>query len=225
MWSFWKKKNNKLPAGSPDWLVAYYNKTKSIDLNAPSRTVNFVVIDLEATGLDVKRDRIISFALIPLRNFELYPGKSFQCFVQQAYFDKETIPIHGILPGDIRDGLQEKEFLSTIIPLLAGKIVVGHHIGFDKAMINQALKRHFGAGLMNPFIDTGALYKKSYPSKFVYNKYQNQIPTLDEIADEFEIMTRDRHSAMGDAMTTAFVFMKLWRNSERNQETALKDLL
>lgn len=226
MFKFWKKRKQfKKPANGPDWLVSYYEQTAGIDDNRDARSHDFAVIDLEATGLDKHKDKIISFGFIPLRDFEIWPGKSFQCYIKQTYFDKETIPIHGILHEDIKDGLSEKEFLESTIPRLSGKVIVGHHVGYDIAMINQALLRHFDAELINPTIDTGVLYKKAYPSKFIYNKYQNPIPTLDEIAAEFEIKTRDRHSAMGDALTTAFIFMKLWRESEDNQEAALKDLL
>lgn len=225
MFKFWKRKKFKIPADGPDWLKSYYENTVDIDHNALSRSMDFAVIDLEATGLDIHKDKIISFGLIPLRNFEIWPGSSFQCYIKQTYFDNETIPIHGILRDDIKDGLSEVEFLETTINRLSGKVIVGHHVGFDFAMINQALQRHFDAKLINPFIDTGVLYKKAYPSKFIYNKYQNPVPSLDEIAAEFEIKTKDRHSAMGDALTTAFIFMKLWRRSEENQEFALKDLL
>jgi len=222
---FWKSKKNKLSPNSPDWWRHYFEKTEKIDPKKPSRMVDFVVIDLEATGLDIHKDRILSFGLIPVQNFEMWPGQSFQCFVQQSYFDRETIPIHGLLRSDIEHGLQEKDFLKTIIPLLAGKVIVGHHIGFDLAMINHALKRHFNVNLINPHIDTGVLYKKAYPSKFIYNKFQSPVPSLDEIAQEFDIITQDRHSALGDAQTTAFIFMKLWRQSEHGQRSSLKDLL
>lgn len=225
MLKFWKNKKKTYRPDSPDWWKSYFENTLPIDPKAPSRTIDFVVIDLEATGLDVNIDRILSFGLVPVLNFEISPGHSFECFVRQTYFDRETVPIHGILPSDLREGLPEKEFLETIIPQLAGKVIVGHHIGFDLAMINQALRRHFNVELINPFIDTALLYKNAYPSKFIYNKYQNPVPSLDEIAAEFDIDIRDRHSALGDAMTTAFIFMKLWRKLEHNQRTALKDLL
>lgn len=225
MFKFWKRNKPKVPAKGPEWLRAYFEHTIAIDQNAPSRDQDFAVIDLEATGLDTAKDKIISFGFIPLRNFEIWPGKSFQCYIKQDYFDKETVPIHGILKDDIKDGLSEEDFLKSILPRLSGKVIVGHHVGYDIAMINQALQRHYDTELINPIIDTGVLYKKAYPSKFIYNKYQSPMPSLDEIAMEFDIQTRDRHSAMGDALTTAFIFMKLWRTAEENQDYTLKDLL
>ncbi len=225
MLNFRKNKKKSFRSDSPEWWKSYFEKTLPIDQKAASRTIDFVVIDLETTGLDVNKDRILSFGLIPLLNFEISPGYSFECFVQQTYFDRETVPIHGILPSDLTDGLPETEFLETIIPQLAGKVIVGHHIGFDLAMINHALRRHYNVELINPSIDTASLYKNAYPSKFIYNKYQSPLPSLDEIAIEFDIDTRDRHSALGDAMTTAFIFMKLWRQLEHNQKSILKDLL
>lgn len=222
MWKIWK---NKIPPNSPGWWKSYFNQTDKIDLKTSTRMVDFAVIDLETTGLNVNKDRILSCGLIPIRNFEIWPGQSFQCFIRQTYFDKETIPIHGLLRSDIENGLSEPDFLASFIPLLSGKVIVGHHIGFDVAMINQALNRHFNVKLINPIVDTGSLYKKAYPSKFIYNKYQNPAPSLDEVASEFDIKTRDRHSAMGDATITAFIFMKLWKNLEYLQKNKLRDML
>lgn len=225
MWNIWSNNDKKLPADSPEWWKTYYHQTKAIDLKSPFRETEFAVIDLEATGLDILQDRIISFGLIPVINFEIWAGNSFQCFVKQSYFDKESVPIHGLLPSDIKDGLSEKQFLKSIIPRLAGQVIVGHHIGYDIAMINQSLKRNYNVQLINPSLDTGHLYKKAYRSKFLYNKYQAPIPSLDEIAGEFKIETQDRHSAMGDALVTAFIFMKLIREMELSQPIDLKGLL
>src|SRR5690606_39339067 len=109
----------------------------------PSRELDFAVVDLEATGLDVHKDRIISYAAFSVNEYEIFPGQSYHCYVRQTYFDPGSILIHGLLEKDIEDGLPEKDYLQTIIPLLTGKVLVGHHIGYDVAMINHALKRHF----------------------------------------------------------------------------------
>lgn len=225
MWKFWKKPKAIVLPDAPDWVKNYVEQTQNIDTKTPSREIDFVVIDLESTGLNIHKDRIISFASIPLFDFELLPGQSFHCYVNQSYFDTETVPIHGLLPRDIKNGLSEKEFIETIIPLLSGKVLVGHHTGYDIAMINQALHRYYDIELINPFVDTGDLYKKTFPSKFTYNRYPHQIPSLDEIAQEFEIMTHNRHSAMGDATITAFIFMKMWKGAEKGKKTRLKNLL
>lgn len=224
MWHF-RKKNKIQPSPSdPPWIRKYLEETQKIDPKTPSRELDFAVVDLEATGLDVHKDRIISYASIPVHDFEIFPGRSYHCYVRQTYFDPGSILIHGLLQKDIEDGLPEKEYLQTIIPLLTGKVLVGHHIGYDVAMINQALKRHFDFQLVNPLVDTGDLYKKSFPSKFTYQRYPSRLPSLDEIAGEFDILTHNRHSAMGDATITAFIFMKLWKMAEKGRKIRLKNL-
>lgn len=224
---YWGKKNNKNrpKPGSPAWLVDYFERNQSIDPQLRSKDVEFAVIDLEATGLDIHKDRIISFGLIPVQDFEIIPAQSFQCFVRQTYFDRDTVPIHGILQDEIQEGLSEEMFLETIIPLLAGRVLVGHHVGYDTAMLNQALQRHYQFSLTNLAIDTGDLYKKTFPSKFMYRQYPSHSPSLDEIAAEFEILTHNRHSAIGDATITAFIFMKLWKLSEGEKKHRLRNLL
>lgn len=225
MWFFNGNSKKKLLSGQPEWVQDYWEQTQRIHPKTLLREVEFEVIDLEATGLDVYKDRIISYASVPVQNFEILPNESFSCYISQSYFDWQSIPIHGLLRRDIEDGLSEQAFLETIVPRLSGKVIVGHHIGYDIAMINQALSRHFKFELINPVIDTGDLYRKTFPSKFAYDRYRQQMPTLDEIAREFEIKTHHRHSAMGDATITAFVFMKLWKRAEQENKIRLKHLL
>lgn len=225
MFRFFKKKYEPDP-NAPEWWQDYERETIELDLKERVEQVKFSVLDVESTGLDVERDRILSFAMIPVVQEEMIPSGSFECLVQQEYFDEETVPIHELRREDIKEGIPEKEFLETIVPLLKGTVIVGHHIGFDIAIINQALKRNFtNLQLCNPVIDTGYLYQKLYASRFLYSKYQKKVPTLDKLAADFGLEFHDRHSAMGDTIMTGLVFLKFVRRLKGNGRLLLKDLM
>lgn len=224
MFQFFKKKYVPDP-DAPEWWRDYEEVTREIQLSADADAVEYAVLDVESTGLNVELDRILSFAVIPVYRGEMIPSGSFECLVRQEYFDKETVPIHELRRTDIEDGLPEKEFLEKIISLLKGRVIVGHHIGFDIAMINKALERHYSLKLCNPLIDTGKLYTKLYSSRFLYSKYEKPVPTLDELAADFGLQFHDRHSAMGDAIMTGLVFLKLIRKLRGRKGLILKDLV
>jgi DNA polymerase-3 subunit epsilon len=99
--------------------------------------------------------------------------------------------------------------MQELLPLLHGAVVVGHHINFDAAMIDRALRRRFDVGLRNPLVDTANLAQVAIDA-FAKTGYANQRPpTLDEVCSHLEIMTMERHTAAGDAFTTAELFLLL----------------
>ena len=225
MFRFFKKKYKPNP-NAPEWWQDYERETMELDLKEKVEQVRFSVLDVESTGLDVERDRILSFAMIPIYQEEMIPAESYECLVQQEYFDEESVPIHELRREDIKEGILEKEFLKTIVPMLKGTVIVGHHIGFDIAIINEALKRNFGdLQLCNQVIDTGHLYQKLYSSRFLYSKYQKRVPTLDELAADFGLEFHDRHSAMGDTIMTGLVFLRFVRRLNGNGRLLLRDLM
>lgn len=172
--------------------------------------LRFVVIDAETTGFDVKKDRILSLAAVPLRAREISIAdvQSWLVF-QQASGVNDAARIHCILPSDTRMGVPEPLAMEELLPLLHGCVVVGHHINFDAALIDHALRRRFGVGLQNPLIDTADLAMRTIDA-FARTGYANQRPpTLDEVCSHLEIMTMERHTAAGDAFTTAELFLLL----------------
>lgn len=219
------RKNQKPPADAPAWWLEYLEATSRISPRDPVFHTKFTVLDIEATGLDIYQDRIISFASIPVIEEEMIPADSFQCLVRQEYFDKDSVPIHELRHTDISHGLTESDFLKKAVSLLKGAVIVGHHVGYDVAMINQALGRMHGLKLVNPVVETGALYKKTYPSQFSYRKYGTAVPSLDTLAAQFDLVFHDRHSAMGDTIMTALIFLKLIRKLKGKKELLLKNLL
>ncbi|MEM6319366.1 MAG: 3'-5' exonuclease [Bacteroidota bacterium] len=100
-------------------------------------------------------------------------------------------------------------------------IIVGHHISFDIAILNQALRLHFGLQLRNRTLDTGWLAKRiENPNIIGFNP----IP-LDQLCEQHQIPSGQRHMAAGDAYITSLLFLKLLGQLERRGVRRLGDLL
>jgi DNA polymerase-3 subunit epsilon len=121
----------------------------------------------------------------------------------------DAVKVHGILPSESSHGIAESAMLEELLPLLTGAIVVGHHVRFDAAMLHAAMERHFGLRFRNRLLDTGDLAMAELDA-FKKSAYSNQRPpSLDEVCQQLEIDPVDRHTALGDAFTTAQVFLYL----------------
>ena len=123
---------------------------------------HFVAFDCETTGLDPQKDRLLSIGAIKFSSDRIFINQSMELFIKQEDFDEKSVTIHGILPTDAADAhFSEKQAIIKFLSFIENATLVGHHINFDKAMINQALKRLNLGKLKNKMRDTNHLFKNS----------------------------------------------------------------
>jgi DNA polymerase-3 subunit epsilon len=191
--------------------IAYRDGTKNrIPRKSPLDPLTFVVIDAETTGFDPAKDRILSLAAVPVKagRLELSALRSWLIYHPEAPMT-EAVRVHGILPSETRTGDPESLVLEQLLPMITGAILVGHHVGFDVRMLNATLNRHFHVRLRNPILDT-ATFAMHVLEPFRKTGYPGQrAPSLDEVCTHCEISAWERHTAEGDAFTTAELLMVL----------------
>ncbi len=169
-----------------------------------------VVIDTETSGFAVGTDRILSAAALIIENGCIQLSDSKAWLVRQEGVEvTESSRVHGLVPADLERGLSEREFLESLLPMLYGRVVVGHHIQFDVRMLDEAMRRVLGTKWRNPYIDTAQMAADELPA-FHRTGYANQpLPSLDDVCSELSLYPMERHSAWGDAFTTAEIYLLL----------------
>ena len=113
----------------------------------------------------------------------------------------KAVSIHGITDAMVAGAPPFPAHVSTMTSWFEGKILIGHHIGFDLAMMHAECVR---AGLpWHPprTLDTGQLVSALEPRMEDLN--------LESIANRFGVGLRGRHTALGDALVTADIWRKL----------------
>ncbi|WP_027137557.1 3'-5' exonuclease [Gaetbulibacter saemankumensis] len=189
----------------PDFFMAYLNCFKNKPITEIQET-RFVAFDTETTGFRIKDDRVLSIGAVSIIGKTINVNDSLELYLQQDVFRPETVEIHGLLKNDSIDKIQEFEAIKLFLDYIKDSVLIAHHANFDKNMINEMLIRHGLKPLKNKFIDTGVLYKKA-----LHIIYQNNSKpyTLDFLCSELNVPTVDRHTATGDALITALVFLKI----------------
>jgi len=180
----------------------------------------FVVLDTETTGFDVKKDRILSIGALVLQQQCIQPKQAFEVFVAQEHYNKDTAKIHGILKGGKKTTITELEALKLTLKALKSGVLVAHHVGYDLAMINNALQRNGLPKLKNKTLDTSRLYHKTLSR--TKQKESEGHSTLDDLAKVYDISQNDRHTALGDAYITAIAFLRIL---EKLKPATLNELL
>ncbi|AUC81712.1 PolC-type DNA polymerase III [Lacinutrix sp. Bg11-31] len=179
----------------------------------------FVVFDTETTGLNPNQDYILSIGTVTVQDFNINVADSLECYLQQDHFNAETVEIHGLLKAGNITKIEETKAIKLFLKHIEGAVLVAHHIAFDVAMINQALKRMDLPKLKNKLVDTGQLYKNT---KYVK---EDKHYSLDQLCNTFNITMHDRHTASGDAYLTAVLFLKLSAllKKKKNRDLRLRD--
>lgn len=189
----------------PDFWEAYLNNFKNKKDTSVGNT-RFIAFDTETTGFDMKEDRVLSIGAVSFVGKKIDVNNALELYLKQEVFNPETVAIHGLMRSDNIDKISEIDAIKAFLEYIKGDILVAHHAGFDKGMINEMLQRHGLGKLKNRFIDTGVLYKRSL--HIIYQ--DNTKPySLDYLSKELNVPTVDRHTATGDALITALVFLKI----------------
>lgn len=210
-------------SGPPFWETYADHFRDTYARRTPLEDLTFVVFDTETTGLDVRKNHLLSLGAVRVKDQRIEVADTLDCIIlQPAHQGGEEIAVHGILPKHSQHGVPEAEAVQHFLEFIEDSILVGHHVDFDIAMINQALKKIAGKRLRNKSVDTVQLAMRvNPPSAFVKpGDY-----ALDKLCQLYNLPLEDRHTAAGDAFITALLLLKLLTRLKKRGVRTLGDLL
>ena len=212
----------------PKWLEAYFAAKVNLPTReTPLRDLRFVVLDTETTGIDIKKDHVLSIGSVAIENFSMNIEDSIESVLfRDEHKANEAILIHGLRPTDIKGGVQIQTALVDFIQHLDNSIIIAHHTAFDVAMLTKSIRLFYPDFKMyNYQLDTAKLALKIDgidPQKILIDRRKY---TLDALCDRYEVEMFERHTAWGDAYTTAILFFKLINILEQRGQTKLGDFV
>lgn len=166
-----------------------------------------VALDCETTGLDPRNAELVSIAAVPVREERALSGSALDIRLRHpAGLSGDSIRIHRLRPMDLSDGLSVEDALAALLDFIGNRPLLGWCIDFDVAVINRHLRPRFGFELPNATIEVSALYQR------YLRRIQPEVtPDLrfEAIAKALSLPELERHSAKGDATTTALMYLRL----------------
>jgi DNA polymerase III subunit epsilon len=184
------------------------------------KDTKFCVIDLETTGLNVKRDEIIAFACVPVQKLKLMVNYAYYTLVKPEKYKIESMKYHGISIDDLKNAPSFNEAANNILKTLDG-IIVGHSIEFDYMFLKKSFKK-IGIKFEKDIIDI-ILIEKWLAKK---DKNTKLDVTIEGLMNRYGLKDYYRHNAFADAFFTAQIFqfetLKLLKYGINSAEKILK---
>ena len=167
---------------------------------------DYVVFDLETTGISPKNDRIIEISAVKVKNHIIIDEFS-ELVNPECEIPFRASQINGITDDMVKDARTFEKVLPDFLDFIGEEILVGHSIhNFDMKFLYRECKDIYGKVLGNDYIDTLYLARKYLP-KLSHHR-------LVDLADYFAISSEGAHRALNDCRMNQGVFECLGTMSE-----------
>lgn len=168
----------------------------------PVDASRWIVVDLETSGFDPKRDHVLAIGAVALREARVVVQDSFEMLLRPpAASGRENILVHGIGAEAQLAASEPREACERFRRYVGNSPLAAFHAPFDRGFLARAMKSAGRAELANPWLDVADLAPAVFPS--------TRAQGLDEWLELFGITLDRRHHAASDAFATAMLFARL----------------
>ncbi|WP_160104953.1 3'-5' exonuclease [Pseudomonas izuensis] len=176
------------------------------------REQRWVVVDLETTGLNLHKDRVLSIGAVVIEDGAIDFRQQFERTLQCAELKLgPSVLIHGLGPSAIAAGSDPAQALLEFMEFVGDSPLLAFHAPFDQHMLGRALKDHLGYKLQHAFLDVADIAPLLCPQANIREA------GLDEWIDWFKLQVFERHNASADALATAELALILFSRARQQQ--------
>jgi DNA polymerase-3 subunit epsilon len=198
-------------------MTRWLRRRKSASFERPWRDVDYAVIDVETTGLDLRHDTIASYGIAVIHGGRmLVADQSYGLVRPECRLSKESITIHALRPADLVEAPPLSEAVTELEGALTERVLIAHAAWVERAFLTRAFAQH-GRDLTCRIIDTAAMARAADLGLGCGRRE----PDLERLATALRLPVVSPHHALGDAITTGYVFLALAaRLGQRGYRTA-----
>ncbi|MFU8863209.1 MAG: exonuclease domain-containing protein [Rhodobacterales bacterium] len=172
-------------------------------LEVPLRDLTYVVFDTETTGLLPDKDEVVQIGALRVVNCQQASGEVLDLLVNPGRpIPARSTAVHGVTNEMVKDAPDMAHAGRRFHSFARDAVLVAHNAPFDMAFFHRHAVS-IGAAFDNPVLDTVLL------SAVLFGMTEGH--TLDELVErlEIELKEEDRHTALGDAIATRDVFLRM----------------
>jgi DNA polymerase III subunit epsilon len=185
------------------------------------RAARFIVVDVETTGLDPRRDEVVSYAAIPVEGGRVLARQAVSGLVRPAApLSPRSIEIHGLRAQDLAAAPPPPRALAPLVGAMRDRTLVAHVAEVERAFL-RSRRGPLEGRLPRPAVDTALLWRMLSIERGDGDPGRR---SLTDVAGSLGLPAHRPHEAEGDALTTAQAFLALATHLEargRGTVTAL----
>jgi DNA polymerase III subunit epsilon len=171
----------------------------------------WVALDCETTGLDVRKDKIVSIGAVRIVGNRLLTAERLELLVRpERAMTGDNMRVHRLREIDVAQGLAPEQAMRRLLEFIGSRPLVGYFLEFDVAMLNREIWPMLGVRLPQRKIEVSAMY---------YDFKNRQLPAAQRggdidlrfatIMNDLGLPQRDAHDAVNDAVMAGLAFLKL----------------
>jgi DNA polymerase-3 subunit epsilon len=188
----WIKNINK---EYPDFWKSYLAKFET-------KSNRYVVLSTETTGLNPKKDVILSFGAVAVVDDVIRIGDNFEVVIlQYKYLHDNGLSNEFLIESKLAK-LAEPQAIQALVDYIGNAVLVGHRIHFDIEMINDVLEKMDCGKLKNEALDVEIMHQKLMD-------ITNKSFSLEDLVKHYKLPLNERNSASDDAYSISLLFVKL----------------
>lgn len=188
------------------------NRKADVEMNTPLNNAAFAVIDTELTGLNGKKDSIVSIGGVRMRGGRIDVGDSFYMLLKpETALTAESVVIHEITPTEVLESPEIGLALLKFLEFCNSDILVGFCLDIDMEFLNRDARKALGHELPNRTIDIFPIFEWILGKGKPGPKNGRDMPSqyrLYDIAGYYGIEVNGVHNAVIDAFITAQIFQR-----------------
>jgi DNA polymerase-3 subunit epsilon len=185
----------KVDASLRDRLAVWQRRARA-DLSLAHRETRYVVVDVETTGLDLRRDTPIAIGAVGVGGGTITLDDAYAVVLRQPAASADAnILIHGIGGESQLGGRDPALAMLEFVEFAGSSPLVAFRAEFDEAMLARAARDILGADLALPFIDLAFLLPALFRG--------TECGSLDDWLEHFGGDVASRHDPLADAYATA----------------------
>ena len=194
-----------------EWLLYHLGDSRFRFMWDAPPDNEWVALDCETTGLNVRTDEIISIAAVRIYGNRVMTSERLELLVRpEKRVSAESVRIHQLRAQDVAQGTPPEAALMQLMHFIGARPLVGYYLEFDLAMIDRALFPLLGMGLPQGRNEVSAMY---YDYKFKQLPRHLRDQPIDlrfaSLMNDLDMPSRNAHDALNDAVMAALAFVKL----------------
>lgn len=217
----------------PDGPVRRYLEVPGPGHATPLGELRLLAVDVETTGLDPRRDRVLSVGFVPVDGDRIVLGGAGSVLVRAGGEGSDddgvgqSATVHGITDDDVAGGVSAEHALGMVFEALVGRVLLAHHSRIEIDFLGALCRRAYGVRPPLQAVDTLGLQRRVAGARIDMGFAAERVGEdlrLWGARERFGLPRSRAHDALGDAVACAELYLAQVAELGTRGASTLRDL-